>query len=110
MTDHIALNGPEIERIAAGGSSDLADINTAIQQRAEIAEKAGLPATAIKFLTGDDEETLASQAGSLAGLLAGSSPRPRMVVPGEGSHPAIHRSNSALEDQLRKALSLPPAW
>lgn len=110
MTDGIGLNSLEIERRAAGGSSTVSDITRAIAQRADIAERAGLPATAIKFLNGDDEESLTAQAASLAGMLAERAPRPRLVVPGEGNHPAIQRSGSPLEDGLRKALNLPSSW
>jgi hypothetical protein len=110
VTDGIGLNSPEIERRAAGGSSTSSDITKAIAQRAEIAERAGLPAHAIRFLNGDDEESLNAQAASLVGMLAGRAPRPRLVVRGEGTHPATQRSGSPLEDELRKALNLPPSW
>jgi hypothetical protein len=109
MTDGIGLNSPDIERRAAGGSSTASDITRAIAQRAEIAERAGLPADAIRFLNGDDEESLNAQAASLVGMLAGRAPRPRLVVRGEGTHPATQRSGSPLEDELRKALNLPPS-
>lgn len=110
MTDGIGLNSPDIERRAAGGSSTASDITRAIAQRAEIAERAGLPADAIRFLNGDDEASLNAQAASLAGMLAERPSRPRLIISGEGSHPATHRSGSVLEDGLRKALNLPSSW
>lgn len=110
MADEMALNGPEVERAAAGSGSVAADVSRAIAQRAEAAEKAGLPASAIRFLTGEDPDTLTTQAESLAGLLAQRAPRPRLVVPGEGSHPATQRAGSALEDTLRQTLGMPAHW
>jgi hypothetical protein len=111
MADGIGLNSPEIERIAAGTSSGASELTRAIAQRVEIAGRAGLPPGAIRFLTGDDEASLAESADSLAGWLTTSSAaKPRMVIRGEGSHPATYRSGSDLEDGLRKALNLPSAW